>query len=276
MEAPAGPLALGANPEEHVNNTPGPSGANPASAKKNKTSLDSFVERVKHYPGDQQVRLQVQIKVPGAWWNNMTPADRCKTFTGIAVEYNSKHPIKTRNAWTTEPHIRFQCAEDMADEPDHPGWWMSLRQWNRLRHDTFKNCRDKEVPYIVKEGEVSVPDASPGSVSTQSASTPLKPFVYRFFRLLKSDRHQITSGANAGKTQKAEWYECAIPNCPLVGKRAFSAKIVGGSTGTLFKHLATHHETENLQAKLNSKNSKVSFYAISILYGLVFVGSELF
>ncbi|KAK3265289.1 hypothetical protein CYMTET_26015 [Cymbomonas tetramitiformis] len=41
-----------------------------------------------------------------------------------------------------------QVTEDVEEDHNHEGYWMRLDQWNRFRHDTYKNCREDELQYI--------------------------------------------------------------------------------------------------------------------------------
>jgi hypothetical protein len=40
---------------------------------------------------------------------------------------------------------------DAAVDPNSDGFWMKLSQWNRYRHDTFKERREDELPFIPRE-----------------------------------------------------------------------------------------------------------------------------
>ena len=42
------------------------------------------------------------------------------------------------------PAIRFICLDDASSDPNSDGYWMQLSQWNRFRHDTFKERPDDE------------------------------------------------------------------------------------------------------------------------------------
>ena len=40
------------------------------------------------------------------------------------------------------------CESDVVDNAAHGGFWMPLLDWNRYRHDTYKDNRDAELPFI--------------------------------------------------------------------------------------------------------------------------------
>jgi hypothetical protein len=44
---------------------------------------------------------------------------------------------------------------DAAVDPNSDGYWMKLSQWNRFRHDTFKERRDEELSFIPKAAAVA-------------------------------------------------------------------------------------------------------------------------
>ena len=51
-----------------------------------------FVEVVKHYPGQQQVNLSVEIEVPGSWFDgtemgSLSASERRQKYKAQAVEY---------------------------------------------------------------------------------------------------------------------------------------------------------------------------------------------
>lgn len=130
---------------------------------------------------------------------------------------------------------------------------MQLEQWNRLRHDTYKNNREEENQYIEKVGEVGPSSpAVASSTSAQSDPKPGRPHVYRYFEVVESGTHTVQSGKSEGKKQKYSLWKCVLPNC-----RGFHGKVSGGSTGVLFRHLESEHKPEHNLARLASSHSKV-------------------
>ena len=44
--------------------------------------------------------------------------------------------------------IRFVCESDVLDDPAHQGFWIPILEWNRYRHDTYKDNRQAELKFI--------------------------------------------------------------------------------------------------------------------------------
>ena len=115
----------------------------PPAAKINALGFDVITQ----YDGQEQVDLIVEIDIPGSWFGggtqgSLTAAERREKYKAQAVEYAAVHefPAATRGGKkSTQAAIRFLCIEDAADDPHSKGYWMKLTQWNRYRHDTFKD-----------------------------------------------------------------------------------------------------------------------------------------
>ena len=123
-----------------------------------------FVEVVKHYPGQQQVNLSVEIEVPGSWFDgtemgSLSASERRQKYKAQAVEYAEVREFpgaSARARKVKEPAIRFICLDDASSDPNSDGYWMQLSQWNRFRHDTFKERPDDEMSFILGTGPSSV------------------------------------------------------------------------------------------------------------------------
>ena len=123
-----------------------------------------FVEVVKHYPGQHQVNLSVEIEVPGSWFGgtemgSLSSSERRQKYKAQAVEYAEVREFpgaSARARKVKEPAIRFICLDDASLDPNSDGYWMQLSQWNRFRHDTFKERPDDEMPFILGTGPSSV------------------------------------------------------------------------------------------------------------------------
>jgi len=62
------------------------------------TALD--VERVKQYPGPQQVSRAVVVNVPGKHFPQLLTAEQLKAYPGTAVEFADRHKFAQHNkAW---------------------------------------------------------------------------------------------------------------------------------------------------------------------------------
>ena len=109
-------------------------------------------ELIKQYPGEEQVRLKVVVEIPGSWFGSgvagsLTANERAEKYRAQAVEFAAVHEFKKAGAKkaSKEPGIRFICIADAAEDANHPGFWINLAQWNRYRHETYKNRRDDEL-----------------------------------------------------------------------------------------------------------------------------------
>ena len=92
--------------------------------------MESFVERVKQYPGLQQVMRKVKVDVPGKHFSGLQAAEQKKMYSGTAVEYAERHSfdrhLKAWGAAHTGLGIRFLCESDAIDDPDHKGFWAKV------------------------------------------------------------------------------------------------------------------------------------------------------
>ncbi|KAK3256724.1 hypothetical protein CYMTET_34160 [Cymbomonas tetramitiformis] len=180
----------------------------------------------------------------------MTTAEKSHLFRCIAVENAEVRQFGTgRNASKTEA-LRFQVVEDVAENPDHEGYWIRLDQWNRFRHDTYKDDRDAELPFIPDATRVSE------AINTQASATVeptagRAPVYQHFVRACPDEKHTIASGDNKGKVVKVSLWKCTLCD----STRIF--KVFSGSTGGLFKHLKRTHKAEHQAARISSTHSKV-------------------
>ena len=87
-----------------------------------------FVEVVKHYSGQQQVNLSVEIEVPGSWFDgtemgSLSASERRQKYKAQAVEYaevrefpgasararaSSRSQPSGSSVWTTQARTRIQ------------------------------------------------------------------------------------------------------------------------------------------------------------------------
>ena len=94
-----------------------------------------FVEVVKHYPGQQQVNLSVEIEVPGSWFGgtemgSLNAGERRQKYKAQAVEYAEvrEFPGATARARKVKaPAIRFICLDDQAGTRIQTGIGCSCR-----------------------------------------------------------------------------------------------------------------------------------------------------
>ena len=108
----------------------------PAGLTKMSGSMMSFVQRVKYYPGQQQVNLSVEIEVPGSWFGgtemgSLNASERRQKYKAQAVEYAEvrEFPGATARARKVKaPAIRFISLDDASSDPRSDGYWMQLSQ----------------------------------------------------------------------------------------------------------------------------------------------------
>ena len=81
--------------------------------------METFVERVKQYPGQQQVDRAVEVNVPGKHFPQLQPAEQAAFYVGTACEYKERHDfprhLKAWGAAHKGPGIRFVCTSDAVE-----------------------------------------------------------------------------------------------------------------------------------------------------------------
>jgi hypothetical protein len=87
-------------------------------------------------------------------------------------------------------------------------------EWNRNRHNTYKDNREAEIRFIPKVGAVTAASSSttvePGSEHTWNVK---RPYVYSVFRLLHEGTHTVVNGIHKGKIRKCSNWSCSLPGC---------------------------------------------------------------
>jgi len=215
-----------------------------------------FVEVVKQYAGKEQVDLSVEIEVPGNWFGgtemgSLSASERRQKYKAQAVEYAEVREFpgaSARARKVKEPAIRFICLDDASSDPNSDGYWMRLSQWNRFRHDTFKDRPEDEMPFIVGTGPSSTLAAeldSGGATSKPVQSCEIK----QVFKL-------ASQGVHVQKDKKeipCFFWTCTQKNCKLQGN---PIKEMRKGTGMLFRHLKTCNEALWRKLRLSSQHSK--------------------
>ena len=190
----------------------GPAAAEPAGARKTRQlGLVTYKRR----PGPEQVTLSVQINVPGSWFargaaGGLSAAERAEKYRATAVEYNERHVFepgtRSRSAKVGEA-IRFLCQSDAEEDASHSGFWMRLDDWNRYRHDTYKDDPDGEEPFIPRSEIVIAHKALPQPTEN------VRPLVYSYFDFIKTGVHIQNEGRPNEKKVSAEWWTCKNKVC---------------------------------------------------------------
>ena len=214
-------------------------------------SMRRYVEVVKHYPGQQQVDLSVEIEVPGSWFGgtemgSLTASERRQKYKAQAVEYAEvrEFPGASRGARKVkEAGIRFICIDDAASDPNSEGYWMKLSQWNRFRHDTFKERPDDEQPFILGTDRSDAGGATDKPEQTQTSG------IKQVFKFVGAGVH-----VQKDKTEvPCQYWACTQKNCKLHGQ---PIKELRKGTGLLFRHLSTCNKDLWRTLRLKSKHSK--------------------
>ena len=146
-----------------------------------------------------------------------------------------------------EEGIHFVCQSDAADNPNHQGWWIELKKWNRYRHYWYKDRRDDEAQYVPAPADlVAVNVAVPVN---EAASLPgiKDPANYE---LVSSSLHKPKKGPE----KFCEYWLCKQRCCKAKGP----IKQIGKSTGQLFKHLKFCNYDLWIRLRLKSNHSKLT------------------
>ena len=118
---------------------------------------------------------------------------------------------------------------------------MKLTQWNRYRHETYKDRPADELPFI-RQTLVSAPTAD------ERVTEPAKaPGIKDYFQCVEIGEHEQANGTKV----PCSYYQCLEPNCKM--KRPI--KEIKKNTGLLFRHMATCNPTLWRALKLGSKHS---------------------
>ena len=130
--------------------------------------MDQFVEAIKQHPGQKQVDRAVVVAAPGKHFAWLSETDKKKFYDGVATEYRERYQFERHKAWGAAhkgPGIRFVCKADALDDPDHKGFWVPLGLWNRWRHETYKDNREAELPFLD-----ALPAAAPAALASAAAA----------------------------------------------------------------------------------------------------------
>ena len=217
------------------------------------SDLGAGFERIKQYPGEEQVRLSVIVNIPGGWFGggdegSLTARERKDYYESQAAVFDPVHSFgKTRNKKASnEAAIRFLCISDASDDASHEGYWIPLAQWNRYRHDTYKDRRDDELPFIVAPS-----DQAAAQPTAPEEKTPTG--ILAFFEVVKTGPHTQKKKSGGTKIVQCTWYRCTQPGC----KRKEMIREVSKGTGQLFRELKTCNNLLWRKLRLESRHSKV-------------------
>ena len=147
--------------------------------------MEGFIDRIKQYAAKEQAELRVRIKIPGSWFPGLRGAEKMELYEAEAYAFEEAHRFqKTANrAAQTCQAIRFICVSDLQEDANASGQFiMPVADWNRYRHDTYKNDRTAELPYIPTTTDKTGADRATENVP--EPSEPERPKVYSEFSLV--------------------------------------------------------------------------------------------
>ena len=104
--------------------------------------------------------------------------------------------------------IHFLCESDVVDNAAHGGFWMPLLDWNRYRHDTYKDNRDAELPFIR-----TVAAAADAQSAAAPAAADMKALIYSEYDLVEKGFHVQKS-----RRRREEGQVRVLPLQELVGQ----------------------------------------------------------
>lgn len=237
-----------------------PRGATPADVVGASLLAKGF-EIIKQYPGPEQVELAVVINIPGSWFGagaqgGLTASEKKDKYEAVAVEFAPVHEFprtNTNKKGSKEPAIRFICPSDAEDEPNHEGFWIPLAQWNRYRHDTYKDRREDELPFIKDQSDNSITLGGDTAASTAEAQNAA---ILKHFELVNTGTHMQKSKKTGQLVEvQCSWYRCIQTGC----RRSASDLIreVGKGTGQLFRELKKCNPTLHRELRMVSRHSKL-------------------
>ena len=213
-------------------------------------SMEAFVDKIKQYPAKEQSELRVRVMLPGNMFPGLTPSEQRDKYEAEAFGYELAHTFPKKVGVRAKPitceGIRFLCVSDVMEDPNHTGFIIPTTDWNRHRHDTYKNNPDAEKPYIRQVA------AAPTLVPSDAANeTPQRPPIYSEFELVSEGTHEVTSQKTGTKTKaKAEFWKCK--NSGGQCKYRQPIKVVNKASGKLFAHLKVCNPAAHIRIKLES------------------------
>ena len=130
---------------------------------------------------------------------------------------------------------------------------MPLIDWNRYRHDTYKEDRAAERPYIWEPGDGGGGGgAAAAAAAAEVGAESARPEIYGEFEYLNDGTHELKpKNGGAPKIVPCEYWRCK--NHANNGKcTRRPIKVVNESTGKLFGHL------RSTATRSGGQSSKVS------------------
>jgi len=162
---------------------------------------------IKQYPAKEQAELRVRIKIPGTWFANLTPGERSKLYDAeaYASEASWHFPKVGARSAQTCAGMRFICPEDVFEDVNAGQFIMPLSDWNRYRHDTYKDRREDETVYIRNPAAAAIDIAG----APAAVEKPPLPTIYSEFELVNRTTHTVNPKTGAPPVEAvAELWKC--------------------------------------------------------------------
>jgi hypothetical protein len=169
------------------------------------------VQLIKQYPAKEQAELKVKVQIPGSWFGgSLTPEEKRELYWAQANDSSEAHkfPRSGGRREQTCAAIHFLCESDVVDNAAHGGFWMPLLDWNRYRHDTYKDSRDAELPFIR-----TVAAAADAQSAAAPAAADTKALIYSEYDLVEKGFHVQKS-----RRRREEGQVRVLPLQELVGQ----------------------------------------------------------
>jgi len=155
-------------------------------------------------------------------------------YKAQAVEYAEVREFRgpsKQSKKTKDPAIRFICIADAQEDPNSPGYWMKLSQWNRFRNDEFKEQRADELPFILG---LAAPSTAEQEVAAPTDEMK-DPAIKCVFTLQSKRTHVQKDGTKVS----CSYFACTQTGCKLKGEPLKELKC---GTDMLFRHLKRCNE----------------------------------
>ena len=212
--------------------------------------MDAHIERIKQYPAKEQAELRVRVMLPGNMFPGLTPSESRAKYeaeaNGFELAHNFPKKIGLRATAITCEGIRFLCISDVMDDPEHQGFIIPLTDWNRHRHDTYKDNREAEKVYIRTVA------AAPTEIKA-AADEPERPPIYSEFEFVSAGKHTVKVKGGGTREVDCEFWRCK--NTSGKCKHRIPFKIVLKASGKIFGHLKTCNPCAWTKVKLASSGT---------------------
>ena len=216
--------------------------------------MDAFTERIKQYPAKEQAELRVRVMLPGNMFPGLTLSEQRAKYEAEANGYELAHTFPKKLGVRAKPitceGIRYLCVSDVMDDPEHQGFIIPIADWNRHRHDTYKDNREAEKIYIRRVAQ------APTECKPIDSDEPERPPIYNEFEFVSSGKHtrKKTKDSEA-KEVSCEFWKCknTSGNC----KATDPFKVVQKATGKMFGHLKKCNPSAWTKVKLQSAGSDI-------------------